>query len=120
MKRTEAARINGRKGGRPPGSPNRWSARVRQLEEQALDLVLGNGDSGKAAQRLIKGIFEIAYGKPQGPDGKPMRVSTKERLQARIWLAERRFGHLPQPLKLGDDEDKVTLIVKLHKDAPPA
>ena len=120
MTRAQAARRNGKRGGRPPGTPSRRSLELRLLEEQALDSVLGGGDREKAAKKLIAWIHEFAEGRPKGPDGRLMRVSTKERLQARIWMAERRFGHLPLPPKLDDATDPVILNVHLHKDAPPA
>jgi len=121
MTKADAARINGKKGGRPPGSPNRWTLETRKLEEEAMDSVLGSGDSKKAAEKLIRGIYEIAWGSPKGPDGKPVRVSVQERLKARIWLAERFFGRLPQPLQhVGKDGDPQIITVEVHPDSPPA
>ena len=120
MTRAQAARRNGKKGGRPPGKPSRRSFEVRLLEEQALVSVLGGGDRERAAKKVIGWIHEFADGEPKGPDGRALRVSAKERLQARMWLGERLFGHLPQPAKYDGDQDPVVLVVHHHKDAPPA
>lgn len=114
----DQSRAAAKRAGRPPGITAGRALR-RRLEERAIDALLGSGSAKVAAEKLIHGIVDIAYGKPVKVGRMSRPAPIKERLSARIWLAERRFGKLPQPLEhAGEDGKPMIVEVISHAKAP--